>query len=44
MQSIQLQNDSLLEIATFLIRRWSEVDNVIIEISNNIDFSELCIT
>ncbi len=37
MQSIQLQNDSLLEIATFLIRRWSEVDNVIIEISNNIE-------
>ena len=37
MQSIQLQNDSLLEIATFLIRRWSEVDNVIIEISNKIE-------
>ena len=37
MQSIQLQNDSLLEIATFLIRRWSEVDNVIIEISDKIE-------
>ena len=37
MQSIQLQNDSVLEIATFLIRRWSEKDNVIIEISNNIE-------
>ncbi len=37
MQSIQLQNDSLVEIATFLIRRWSEKDNVIIEISNNIE-------
>ncbi|MBT5278573.1 MAG: VWA domain-containing protein, partial [Nitrosopumilus sp.] len=37
MQSIQLQNESLLEIATFLIRRWSEVDNVIIEISNKIE-------
>ena len=37
MQSIQLQNDSLLEISTFLIRRWSEVDNVIIEISNKIE-------
>ena len=37
MQSIQLQNDSLLEIATFLVRRWSEVDNVIIEISNKIE-------
>ena len=37
MQSIQLQNDSLVEIATFLVRRWSEVDNVIIEISNKIE-------
>ena len=36
MQSIQLQNDSLLEIATFLIRRWSEKENVRIEISDNI--------
>ena len=36
MQSIQLQNDSLVEIATFLIRRWSEKENVIIEISDNI--------
>ncbi|HJJ21857.1 MAG: VWA domain-containing protein [Crenarchaeota archaeon] len=37
MQSIQLQNDSLIEIATFLIRRWSEKENVTIEISNNIE-------
>ena len=37
MQSIQLQNDSLIEIATFLIRRWSEKDNITIEISNNIE-------
>ena len=37
MQSIQLQNDSLVEIATFLIRRWSEKKNVTIEISNNIE-------
>ena len=37
MQSIQLQNDSLVEIATFLIRRWSEKENVTIEISNNIE-------
>ena len=36
MQSIQLQNDSLVEIATFLIRRWSEKENVTIEISDNI--------
>ena len=37
MQSIQLQNDSLVEIATFLIRRWSEKENITIEISNNIE-------
>ena len=36
MQALQLQNDSLIEIATFLIRRWSEKENVTIEISNNI--------
>ena len=36
MQTLQLQNDSLIEIATFLIRRWSEKENVTIEISNNI--------
>mgnify|MGYP006883114780 CR=1 FL=1 len=37
MQSIQLQNDSLVEISTFLIRRWSEKEDVVIEISNNIE-------
>lgn len=37
MQSIQLQNDSLVEISTFLIRRWSEKDDAVIEISNNIE-------
>ena len=37
MQSIQLQNDSLVEIATFLIRRWSEKENITIEISNKIE-------
>ena len=37
MQSIQLQNDSLVEIATFLIRRWSEKEDTIIEISSNIE-------
>ena len=36
MQSIQLQNDSLVEIATFLIRRWSEEENITIEISDNL--------
>ena len=34
MQAIQLQNDSLVEIATFLVRRWSEKENIIIEISD----------
>ncbi|MGY5152431.1 MAG: VWA domain-containing protein [Candidatus Nitrosopumilus sp. bin_6a] len=34
MQAIQLQNDSLVEIATFLVRRWSEKDNIIVEISD----------
>ncbi len=33
MQPTQLQNDSLVEIATFLVRRWSEKDDIIIEIS-----------
>ena len=34
MQLIELQNDSLVEIATFLVRRWSEKDNITIEISD----------
>ena len=34
MQAIQLQNESLVEIATFLVRRWSEKDNMIIEITD----------
>ena len=34
MQLIELQNDSLVEIATFLVRRWSEKDDIIIEISD----------
>ncbi len=37
MQSIQLQNESLVEIATFLVRRWSEKDNIIIEISDKME-------
>ena len=37
MQSIQLQNDSLVEIATFLVRRWSGEEKVIIEISDKIE-------
>jgi len=37
MQSIQLQNESIVEIATFLVRRWSEKDNIIIEISDKVE-------
>ncbi len=34
MQTIQLQNDSLVEIATFLVRRWSEKDIITVDISD----------
>ncbi len=37
MQAIQLQNESVVEIATFLVRRWSERDNIVIEISDKIE-------
>tara|TARA_B100000959_G_scaffold145312_1_gene152610 strand:+ start:7623 stop:9185 length:1563 start_codon:yes stop_codon:yes gene_type:complete len=37
MQTVQLQNESLVEIATFLVRRWSEKDNIFIEISDKIE-------
>ena len=37
MQAIQLQNESLIEIATFLVRRWSEKDNITIEISDKME-------
>jgi len=33
MQSLQLQNDTLIDIATFLVRRWSGKENVTIEFS-----------
>ena len=33
MQAIQLQNESLVEIATFLVRRWSEKNSIVVEIS-----------
>ncbi|MBM2819105.1 MAG: von Willebrand factor type [Nitrosarchaeum sp.] len=33
MQSLQLRNESLVEIATFLVRRWSEREKVIVEFS-----------
>lgn len=37
MQAIQLQNESLVEIATFLVRRWSEKDNIVVEISDKVE-------
>jgi len=33
MQSLQLRNDTLMEIATFLVRRWSEKENVVVKFS-----------
>ena len=37
MQAIQLQTESIVEIATFLVRRWSEKDNMIVEISDKVE-------
>jgi len=37
MQVIQLQNESVIEIATFLVRRWSEEDKMIVEISDKME-------
>ncbi len=37
MQPVQLQNESIVEIATFLVRRWSEKNNIIIEISDIVE-------
>ena len=37
MQSLQLRNESLVEIATFLVRRWSESEKIIVEFSNKIE-------
>ncbi len=34
MQRLQFQNDTLIEIATFLVRRWSGKENVTIEFSS----------
>ena len=33
MQSLQLRNDSLIDIATFLVRRWSGKENITVEFS-----------
>ena len=37
MQTIQLQNESVVEIATFLVRRWSGKDKIIVEISDKME-------
>ena len=31
--SLQLRNDTLVEIATFLVRRWSDNDKIVVEFS-----------
>ena len=37
MQSLELRNETLVEIATFLVRRWSEKENVIVEFSDKME-------
>jgi uncharacterized protein YegL len=37
MQSLKLQNESLVEIATFLVRRWSERENITIKFSDKME-------
>lgn len=37
MQSLQLRNESLVEIATFLIRRWAERENITVEFSDRVN-------
>ncbi len=37
MQSLQLRNETLVEIATFLVRRWSENEKIIVEFSDKIE-------
>ena len=34
MQTLQIRNDTLIEIGTFLVRRWSDNENVTIEFSD----------
>ncbi len=34
MQSLELRNETLVEIATFLVRRWSQKENVLVEFSD----------
>ena len=37
MQSLQLRNETLIEIATFLVRRWSQKDKVVVEFSDKVE-------
>ena len=37
MQSLELRNETLIEIATFLVRRWSEKENVTVEFSDKFE-------
>lgn len=37
MQSIQLKNETLIEIATFLLRRWSGKENLTVEFSDRVE-------
>jgi Mg-chelatase subunit ChlD len=37
MQSLELRNETLLEIATFLVRRWSQKENIIVEFSDKME-------
>ncbi len=37
MQSLELRNETLVEIATFLVRRWSQKENVVVEFSDKIE-------
>lgn len=37
MHSLQLRNETLVEIATFLVRRWAEKENVTVEFSDKME-------
>jgi hypothetical protein len=37
MQSLELRNETLVEIATFLVRRWSQNENVLVEFSDKME-------
>ena len=37
MQSLHLRNETLVEIATFLVRRWSQKENIVVEFSDKVE-------